>query len=795
MSYIPSDITWENETLCYAFPSRISPVQIFEDKDGISVLNHILIGTLTHFNFQVLTIFLLCNVLRFFLRRLGVISFASQCLAGVILGPTFTSNFEYYKYTIFNHESQDVLNAAARMGYSLFMFTTGVKTDVGMMLRSGRKIMILGIASVLVPYIISLIYQSERLFIGPGLRERMAIIGFSALQAMTTFPVVSHLLVELKLTNSELGRLALSSSLVSGLLAACLELSSIISTEIHGLLNSCITVVWALFAAFVLRPIMLWVVKQTPPGHKFHPAFIPLILGVAFVYQIYLDAMNQSQALGPFILGLAVPAGPPLGSLLVDSIEPINNSVLFPLFVVTSAMRGDLHVIFATDIPDKAYYITSIIVSLFVKFLICLLLSLPWMPPTDSVVLALIMSSKGVYELGVYSSHRDSRAISESVFSLCLMYIILNATLIPVLVKYLYDPSKKYAGYQARNLFSLKPKTELKVLTCMHRSHHIGHMINLLDVMCPTDDNPIGVYALHLVELMGRTTPMLISHQKQKAVSDSCSIEVILAFNQFERRTFGLTTVYTFTSISQPKFMQDDICTLALDKSTSLILIPFHITWALDGSIESEDTVIRTLNSKVLEIAPCSVGIFFNRGNTKAHHDAAVAQQRSSDASNSDVSSSYSVCMIYLGGRDDHEALCIATRMCTDSSIQLTILHLIPHEHGSNRSGKRLSHESLFDDVVLKQVLKQVSDLPNVQYTDRFVQDGPHTAMLIRSLVDDHDLFVVGRRNGVEESPQTTGLGEWSEIPELGIIGDLLASKDLETKAAVLVVQQQRLFK
>jgi hypothetical protein len=35
-------------------------------------------------------------------------------------------------------------------------------------------------------------------------------------------------------------------------------------------------------------------------------------------------------------------------------------------------------------------------------------------------------------------------------------------------------------------------------------------------------------------------------------------------------------------------------------------------------------------------------------------------------------------------------------------------------------------------------------------------------------------------------------LENWTEYPELGVIGDLLASRDMKSKASILVVQQQQ---
>lgn len=74
-------------------------------------------------------------------------------------------------------------------------------------------------------------------------------------------------------------------------------------------------------------------------------------------------------------------------------------------------------------------------------------------------------------------------------------------------------------------------------------------------------------------------------------------------------------------------------------------------------------------------------------------------------------------------------------------------------------------------------------------YIEKAVNNGEETVAAIRALDNIHDLFVVGRGGGLI-SPLTAGLNEWSECPELGVIGDLLASADFAAAVSVLVVQQ-----
>ncbi|CAI0398092.1 unnamed protein product [Linum tenue] len=783
--------TWKNETVCYTLPPLINAENF---GDEISIVEDVFSASLSLLNIQIFLIYVISNSLNKILKRFSIPSFVSQLLTGIILGPTFLRKNDFVKNQLFPRHSHEALDVVGMIGYFTFMFLSAVKMDVAMVIRSGKKVMTIGLASTIIPFAVGLLFQRQQIAEADDKLTVNSIVGITSIQSLTTFPVVSQVLEELKLTNSEIGRLALSSSLVSGLLGALIDLvgkAFSMHLEVAKRLRN------LLVASLSIAVAMVWVVKRTPQGGSVKAAYVFVTLAVATSYVILFDELRLAFIVGAFIFGLIVPPGPPFGSSLVETLETVPQALFFPVFVATTAMKADLTTVFG-PFDNRGFFTALIYWSAIEKFIACLLLALPWMPLLDSVVLSLVLNSKGVVEASIHAYQRDTQMMGLQLYSLFLLSILVNATVIPVLVSILYEPSRRYAGYHSRNIFALRPVSELRVLACVHKPHHVASTMKLLDTLCRTEESAVALYVIHLLEQIGHATPIFITHQKQKKSESSdssyshdvvCSIEVILAFNQYERRTYGLTSVNTFTSISQPKFMHDDICTLALDKSTILLLTPFHITWALDGSIESEDNTMRALNSRVLERAPCSVGIYFNRGNVRVYDGAAAP--RSSDASSS-FSSAYSVCVLYLGGRDDHEALCLATRMARDSGLELTIHHLVSKE--DTNTTNRLSHERMIDEVVLKEALQKVSNLPNVKYIEQVVEDGPQTAMAVRAISSNHDLFVVGRRVGVD-SPQTTGLAEWSEFPELGVIGDLLASKDVETKASVLVVQQQKQFK
>lgn len=71
------------------------------------------------------------------------------------------------------------------------------------------------------------------------------------------------------------------------------------------------------------------------------------------------------------------------------------------------------------------------------------------------------------------------------------------------------------------------------------------------------------------------------------------------------------------------------------------------------------------------------------------------------------------------------------------------------------------------------------------------MNNGTQTVAALTEMGDMYTLFIVGRgRRG--QSPMTTGMSDWEECPELGIVGDVLASSEFSINGSVLIIQQHR---
>lgn len=368
--------------------------------------------------------------------------------------------------------------------------------------------------------------------------------------------------------------------------------------------------------------------------------------------------------------------------------------------------------------------------------------------------------------------------ISQATYAFFIIYALLNTGIAPTVLRSLYDPKRKYLNYQKRNILHLEPNSDLRILTCLHRPENVSQTISFLQMFSsPHLDFPISVTVLHLVKLVGQINPVLVSHNKnpKRLLYNSYIVTANLAINQFILESLNSITMATFTAFSHERLMHEDVCTLALDQMASMIIVPCGRKWTINGVFESEDDLVRRLNQSLLDRAPCSIGILIDRGQFSRRINVLNKKKKY----NIDVG------VIFVGGKDDREALSLVKRMKHNPRVRVTVIRLL-----FNPDIDSENWENIFDNEGL-QDLKFKKEPNNFSYTERIVTNGVEVASTVRSLAGEYDLMVVGRDHDTA-SPDFSGLEEWVELPELGVIGDLLAAKELNSKVSVLVVQHQQ---
>jgi len=318
------------------------------------------------------------------------------------------------KRNLFPYGSQDTLATITGLGYVLLLFETGVKMDFTLIRRTGIKGWTISLLGLVTPMLIGFcffdwdpihIHVSNEEYTERGI----ILVGHNT----TSFAVIVSLLKDLKLLNSELGRLALSVALVGEILsnifitvtATLLDPDHYISPVLRLGCLFAITV----FILLIYRPAMFWIVEHTPEGKEVKDIYVNVVIGTLFCLCWLSGELEKGPVFLPFILGLATPEGPPLGSTLIKRVHLLGIKLFLPINMTTSTMKveyGFWRSSYSGSTLETALFV--LFTGYFVKMLACFLSSLVFnMPLKDGISLALLLNCKGVVEVNKYCTALD----------------------------------------------------------------------------------------------------------------------------------------------------------------------------------------------------------------------------------------------------------------------------------------------------------------------------------------------------------------------------------------------------
>ncbi|KAK4483592.1 hypothetical protein RD792_010791 [Penstemon davidsonii] len=784
-----------NETdetiVCYA-PTMITTNGIWQ---GDNPLDY----SLPLFILQLSLVVIMTRILVFILKPFRQPRVISEILGGIILGPSVLGRSSKFANTVFPLRSVMILETMANVGLLYFIFLVGVEMDIDVIKRTGKKAIVIAIAGMILPFLMGvgfafILHQSTHF-----VRLSTFILFLGVALSVTSFPVLARILAELKLLNTDIGKIAMSSALINDMCAWILLAFAIALAENEAMSLSSIWVIlsnvaFVLLCVFIIRPLISWMLRKTPEGEPVSEFSICLVLTGVMVSGFITDSIGTHSVFGAFVFGLVIPNGP-LGVTLIERLEDFVTGLLLPLFFAISGLKTDVRTI--VGFTTWAILVVVIVLACAGKVAGTLLVSIYYqMPLYEGITLGLLMNTKGLIEIIVLNVGKDQKVLDDKAFAIMVIVAVIMTAIIAPVVTNIYKPTRKLSHNKRRTIQKTKSDGEFRVLVCVHTPRNVPTIINLLEASHPTKKSPICTFVLHLVELTGRASAMLIVHNTRKSgrpalnQTQAQSDHIINAFENFEQHT-GFVSVHPLTAISPYSTMHEDICNVAEDKRVAFIIIPFHKQQTVDGGMEALNPAFRAINENMLANAPCSVGILVDRGLTGSTRLAANQI-------------AHHVAVLFFGGPDDREALAYAWRMSEHPGINLTVMRFVPGENvletigetRRNESGHEvltvstdIDREKQMDEDYIHEFRTRTSNDSSVVYTEKVVNHGEETVAAIRSIDGIHDLFIVGRGQGTI-SCVTAGLTDWSECPELGAIGDLLASTDFAATYSVLIVQQ-----
>ncbi|GLU05899.1 hypothetical protein SLE2022_229720 [Rubroshorea leprosula] len=740
---------------------------------------------------QICLVIVLTRGLAFLLRPLRQPRVIAEIIGGILLGPSVLGRSKSYTQHVFPARSLTVLDTLANLGLIFFLFLAGLEIDPKSLRRTGKKALGIAAAGISLPFALgigsSFVLKATIL---KGVNSSSFLVFMGVALSITAFPVLARILAELKLLTTDVGRMAMSAAAVNDVVAWILLALAIALSGSHNsplvslwvLLCGCVFVICAILIA---PPIFKWMACRCHDGEPVKEMYICSTLAAVLAGGFVTDMIGIHAMFGAFVIGVLVPKEGPFAGALVEKLEDLVSALFLPLYFVSSGLKTNIATI--QGLQSWGLLALVIFTACFGKIVGTVLVSLLCKVPfREALALGFLMNTKGLVELIVLNIGKDRKVLNDQTFAIMVLMALFTTFITTPLVMAVYKPArrKKMDDYKYRTIERKNLDSQLRILACFHSNQNIPSMINLLEASRGTEKHEVlSVYALHLMELSERPSAIRMVHKARKnglpfwnegQPTDSNHVVAFEAFQQLSK-----VTIRSMTSISPISNMHEDICITADRKRAAIIILPFHKHQRVDGSLETTRTDFRWVNQRVLQHAPCSVGILVDRGLGGNIHVSA-----------SKVSSLITV--LFFGGRDDREALAYGARMAEHPGIKLMVIRFLLNPEMAGEITRIDMEENAgngtvsLDGEYLSKFNQRILKNDTIEYKERFVRNATETIAAIRE-ASSCNLFLVGRRT---EGELALALRRKSECPELGPVGSVLVASDVSIAASVLVLQQ-----
>ncbi|CAH2074643.1 unnamed protein product [Thlaspi arvense] len=719
------------------------------------------------------------------LRPLANVDFVTQIMAGIFLGPSVLGqNIELVR-KLFNTRSLFIIESLEAISFMFISYISTAQVDMGVIKRGGKLAIINGFCLFLFPYTVG---SMATTVITSNIRGSVAKCKPTQLhdvltnEAIVYFQVAYSVLSNLKMLNSEPGRLALFSIMVAncfgwGFFLLLITFSSFLQHKYSQTtyLPTFTKVLLIVGIVVVCRPIFKWIVRRTPQGKKLKGSHLCIICVMLCTTTFLSESVGFPYIVGSVVLGLVTPKTPPLGTGLTNKIGCFCWAVLMPCYVLSIGNKVDFFAFAKRDVItlELLFFIINA-----AKFASIVIPSLYFnVPLSHATIVGFIVCIQGIYDVQIFKQLLNYKYISQEAFGIMVVTAMVHSTIFTAIVKNLHGwVQRKHITYRRQTVQHYEPNTTLKILTCYYHLETVPSILTILELSSsPSTASSLSVVSVNLEELDHHDVPLLIQHHSvhrdDPSVSSSRRDQISNAFKNFENGHLLQedVSVECFTAVAPSKTMHEDVCALAFDKETDLIII------AVDHASAAE----RRLCRNVLAGSPCSVAILSVQGRLPDFKNVGTTMEKGSVRIN--------LCAIFLGGADDRETLAFAVRLTNHPRVDLNVLKLVDSENVS-----QLNHviERRLDFKAIEKFRQDTFNKHNVSLREVKIKEASDLVSLLRKEGNSCDLIMVGIRHEASFE-MLQGLSVWSEKEELGEMGDLLVSRDLQLSASVLAVQQQ----
>lgn len=282
-------------------------------------------------------------------------------------------------------------------------------------MRAGKKPLSIALVSLLIPIPVGYAlhstmnnaqYADDTLY---GTSPKYGSIFWGIALATTNFPDLARILSDLKLLHSEVGRIALSSAVITDLFSWVLLVVATATASDGEAFTIVSSILFVGFCFLAVRPALSLLISFTSKHidslGEYHICFV---LASVPLFGFITDSLGCQSILGAFMLGVIMPKGE-LKNLLMEKVEDFVSGLLMPLFFLIMGLRTNPIKFGVPGVMTVTTFLIILILAFCAKIISTFIAAVCFnrMSPRDGLALGFLMNTKGLLALIIISVGRD----------------------------------------------------------------------------------------------------------------------------------------------------------------------------------------------------------------------------------------------------------------------------------------------------------------------------------------------------------------------------------------------------
>ncbi|MBI5350994.1 MAG: cation:proton antiporter [Chloroflexi bacterium] len=369
-------------------------------------------------------------------KQIGQPAVLGELLAGLILGPSVINVFGINYFS--EAHTTETIRELGEIGVIFLMFVAGLEIELSDFAKLGKPAFLAGTLGVIVPIALSMIFITP---FGYDLTHS-AFVGITL--AATSVSISAQTLMELNLLRSREGLTLLGAAVVDDVLAlvALSLFTALVGESGSGFLE----LVWITTRMILFLVISffggLWLLPRVVRWANRLSISQPVISIVIINIMIFAwaaQALGSVAAItGSFIAGVGLSRSE-VKNEIVRGIHTLTYSFFVPIFLVGIGLTANMRALSSNDL---AFAIVVIVIAIISKIVGCGLgAKVGGMAWGESLRVGVGMISRGEVGLIVASAGITSGIITNSLFTVVIVMVIVSTLVTPPLLRLVFSKS------------------------------------------------------------------------------------------------------------------------------------------------------------------------------------------------------------------------------------------------------------------------------------------------------------------------------------------------------------------